>query len=303
MQDFLPGLRPAGYDQRVRALGSKWVRRPYGLRIGVGLLLAGSLLGGDAALARSKKKPKETTPEQPTTAGGMPSPLVDPMEAEHAAPPQNGQPPTSGSGTPAAGSPTPSGSGSPTSSSGSSGGSGSGSSAGHSSGGGDAPSGGENGQFNKAGRFMANLKIGPAICAYTCATHEGALVVDLGWSVLPNRNAYVVIPLQFQFSTTTTAVMVPFGFQYDLGISRVPGLYFYPRLSVGYAALLDSSTGVTTTTHAGILLPELGAKFIMRGRFNFGGEFFSLPVIFGRGTFGGFVDVFYRILVYAGINF
>lgn len=293
----------------MRALGSEWVRRPYGLRIGVGLLLAGSLLGGDAALARHKKKPKETTPEQPTTAGGMPSPLVDPMEAEHAAPPQNGQPATSGSGTPAAGSPTPSGSGSPTSSggssgnSGNSGNSGSGSNAGHSSGGGDVPSGGENGQFNKAGRFMANLKIGPAICAYTCASHEGALVVDLGWSVLPNRNAYVVIPLQFQFSTTTTAVMVPFGFQYDLAISRVPGLYFYPRLSVGYAALLDSSTGVTTTTHAGILLPELGAKFIMRGRFNFGGEFFSLPVIFGRGTFGSFVDVFYRILVYAGINF
>lgn len=274
------------------------------VRVGVGLLLLGSLLSPDQAFARSKKKPQDAPPEQPTTAGGMPSPLVDPMEAEHAAPPNpNGQP---GSGT------TPGSSGSSGSSGGSSGSSGgsggaSGGGAAHNNnsggGGGDQPSGGENGQFNKAGRFMANLKIGPAICAYTCTSHEGALVVDLGWSVLPNRNAYVIIPLQFQFSTTTAAVIAPFGFQYDLAIPRVPGLYFYPRLSLGYAALLDSSTGVTTTTHAGILLPELGAKFILRGRFNFGGEFFSLPVIFGRGPFGGFVDVFYRILVYAGINF
>ncbi len=164
-------------------------------------------------------------------------------------------------------------------------------------------SGGEPGQYNKPGRFMLNLKIGPAICATGCVAHEGAVVADIGWSVLPNKNAYVVVPLQFQFSTTTAAVMVPFGFQYDFAISKVPGLYIYPRVSVGYAALFDSSTGVQTTTHAGLFLPELGAKFILRGRFNFGGEIFSLPVVFGRGPFSTVVDVYYRILVYAGVNF
>lgn len=293
------------YDRRVRVLGSDLAGRPYAVRVGLGLLLLGSLLVPDDALARSKKKPKETTPEQPTTAGGMPSPLVDPMEAEHSAPPSTGTPPAGGGTQGGTQPPVSGGSGSSSSGGGGGGGSSGGTSSGGSahSGGAEQPSGGENGQFNKAGRFMANLKIGPAICAYTCPSHEGALVVDIGWSVLPNKNAYVIIPLQFQFSTTTAAVIAPFGFQYDLAISRVPGLYIYPRLSLGYAALLDSSTGVTTTTHAGILLPELGAKFILRGRFNFGGEFFSLPVIFGRGPFGGFVDVFYRILVYAGINF
>ena len=277
-------------------------------RLGLWALLLSATLSGDAAEARSKKKPAGAPPEQPTTAGGMPSPLVDPMEAEHTAP----------TGTPASGSPTGStSSGSSSGSTGSTSGSGSGgsaatgsgsssSSSGSSSGGGRSEggaSGGEPGQYNKPGRFMFNLKIGPAICATGCTSHEGALVLDFGWSVLPNKHAYVVVPLQFHFSTTTAAVMVPFGFQYDFGISKVPGLYIYPRVSLGYAALFDSSTGVQTTTHTGVFLPELGAKFILRGRFNFGGEIFSLPVVFGRGPFSTLVNVSYRILVYAGVNF
>ena len=267
-------------------------------------LLSGAFLSSGEAVARTKKKPTETQPDQPKTAGGMPSPLVDPMEAEHSTPSA-----TPGSSSSTAGS-NPSGTGSSGSSGGSSGsGSGSSGSSGGSSGGGSRGgsdgmgSGGEPGQYNKPGRFMLNLKIGPAICATGCTAHEGAVVADIGWSVLPNKNAYVVVPLQFQFSATTAAVMVPFGFQYDFAISKVPGLYIYPRVSVGYAALFDSSTGVQTTTHAGLVLPELGAKFILRGRFNFGGEIFSLPVVFGRGPFSTIVDVYYRILVYAGVNF
>lgn len=267
------------------------------------LLLAG-LLGSGAADARNKKKPRESGSDPPTTAGGMPSPLVDPMEAEHSAPTTT--PGTTGAGTAGAGTSTTGGSGSGSSPSGSGSGGSSSSGSGRSdgsSGGGSGGGGGEAGQYNKAGRFLFNLKLGPAICATGCTSHEGALVLDFGWSVLPNKNAYVVVPLQFQFSATTAAVMVPFGFQYDFGISKLPGLYIYPRLSLGYAALFDSSTGVQTTTHAGLVLPELGAKFILRGRFNIGGEIFSLPVFFGRGPFSTLVNVSYRILVYAGVNF
>lgn len=270
-------------------------------------LLCASVLNSEEADARSKKKPRDGQPEQPTTAGGMPSPLVDPMEAEHSSPPTgtgttgSGSAGSSGGSTGSGSSATSgSGGGSSGSSSSSAGGGSSGSSGGRSDGMG---SGGEPGQYNKPGRFMLNLKIGPSICATGCTSHEGAAVLDFGWSVLPNKHAYVVVPLQFHFSMTTAAVMVPFGFQYDFGISKVPGLYLYPRVSVGYAALFDSSTGVQTTTHAGLFLPELGAKFILRGRFNFGGEIFSLPVIFGRGPFSTLVNVSYRILLYAGVNF
>lgn len=259
------------------------------------------MLGGGDAVAR-KKKPSE--PEPIKTAGGMPSPLQDPMEAEHSAP--TATPAPTGDGKAATGTPANGGT-SPTSG-------GSASTGGNSGGGGNTAAGGstnegmgaggQNGQFNKPGRFMVNLKVGPAICATGCPSHEGAAGLEIGWSVLPNKNAYVVVPLQFQFSSSTSAVLVPLGFQYDFAISRVPGLYIYPRISLGYAALFNSSTGVTQTQHGGVFIPEAGIKFILRGRFNFGGEFFSLPVLFGPGDFGrSFTYVYYRILVHAGINF
>ena len=149
---------------------------------------------------------------------------------------------------------------------------------------------------------MANVKVGPSVCLYTC-THQGVLALELGFSVLPNKNGYLVLPLQFQFGTAGAAVMVPLGFQYDIALPFLPGLYVYPRFSIGYAYLIDTSSPGSPTAHAGFILPEFGVKYVWRGRWNFGGELVSIPIIFGQNNAGSFADIFYRILLSAGVNF
>jgi hypothetical protein len=237
------------------------------------------------AIARPVKKPDP--PPHPAADRQQ-----DPMEIENGAGPP--QPPPTG---PAATGPT-AGSG------------GSGRSASPTSGGGATA--GESGQpAGPSGRVMANLKLGPAFCALNCK-HQGAAVIELGAAVLKNRSLYFIIPLQFQFATAdptqptpvgNAAVLVPLGVQYDLAVSWLPGLYFYPRLSLGYALLLDNSGSGPPTTNAGVLIPELGIKYIYRGRWNFGGELFSMPVIFGRSAAGSFASLSLRILPSVGVNF
>jgi hypothetical protein len=155
---------------------------------------------------------------------------------------------------------------------------------------------------DKAGRFMASAKLGPAICLYNC-THQGAFVLELGFSVLPNKNAYLLLPLQFQFGLGGAAVIVPLGFQYDVAVPWLPGLYIYPRFSIGYALLIESTMPGAPTVHSGTVIPEFGVKYVFRRRWNFGGEIFSLPLYFGQMQSGAFLNVYYRILLSAGVNF
>lgn len=158
---------------------------------------------------------------------------------------------------------------------------------------------------DKAGRFMANLKIGPAPCLTSTepiCPHQGALAVEVGVSILPNKNAYLLLPLQFQFDTSGSAIIVPLGFQYDFAVSRLPGFYLYPRLSIGYAFL--SSLGASAkAVHAGMIVPEFGLKYVISGRFNVGGELLSLPILFGKTPIGSFANLSYRILLSFGVNF
>jgi len=154
----------------------------------------------------------------------------------------------------------------------------------------------------KAGRFLAGLKIGPALCLYACE-HQGALVVEIGYSVLPNKNAYLIFPLQFQFAPSGAAVIVPVAFQYDIAVPRLTGLYVYPRLTVGYALILDNATSGAAPLHGGIVMPEFGLKYVFRGRWNLGGELFSLPFLFGQDPGGSFLRLYYRITLSAGVNF
>lgn len=146
----------------------------------------------------------------------------------------------------------------------------------------------------KAGRFMANLKIGPALGAYN-AGHQGAIVLEGGMAVLPDRSLYVLLPLQFQFAQGGGSIIIPVGLQYDIRLP-VKGLYVYPRLSIGYAAVIASGVD---TAHLGMVNPEFGIKYVYKGRWNFGGEPFSLPIFFS----GGGASLNYRILLSAGANF
>ena len=72
---------------------------------------------------------------------------------------------------------------------------------------------------DKVGRFMANFKIGPAIGAHN-AGHQGAIVLEAGWSVLPNKNAYPLFPLQFQFAEGAAPSSCPSDFSTTSASSR-----------------------------------------------------------------------------------
>ncbi len=184
----------------------------------------------------------------------------------------------------------------------------------------------------KKGIFMFNLKFGAAIGLRDVVTGAGpdvpsvrsadffALVLDFGVAVTPDRNGYLVLPLQFHVHDTgcTTVfgqtcvgtvndpwqvVMIPLGFQYDIPIKAVPGLYITPRLVIGYAAYVPDAGN---TINAGFIAPEVGAKLVIKGRLNVGFEPFSLPIFFAPGTPSSgrtFVTVDWRLLWYAGVNF
>jgi hypothetical protein len=81
----------------------------------------------------------------------------------------------------------------------------------------------------------------------------------------------------------------------------VPGLYIYPRLSVGYAALIFNGLGDVRarTVDTGFVKPELGVKYVLHRRWNFGFEPFGLPIFFDATG----VMMNYQMLFYAGVNF
>jgi hypothetical protein len=182
----------------------------------------------------------------------------------------------------------------------------------HAAGFGSAPDG-------KAGRLMFNLKVGPAFAAYddfyatstntplpvTCSSFPyecpdsglgitGTLMLDFGLAVTPDRNGYLLFPLQFQIAKAGSFVMIPIGFQYDIPLP-VRGLYLTPRLSVGYAAYVVRGHRVADL---GAFVPEFGAKYVIARRWNVGLDAFSLPIYFGD-----FTAVSYRLLLYGGVNF
>jgi hypothetical protein len=168
-------------------------------------------------------------------------------------------------------------------------------------------------QPGKPGPFMLNLQIGPAIGARN-AINMGAIVLDLGFALDHDRNAYLLFPLQFQFADvsynvfgvggdyTVGYIMVPLGFQYDIAIPQVPGLYVSPRLVGGYVAATESCNNCQTS-NAGFIAPEATLKLVINKRVNVGLVPFSLPIIIGSNSTGGTtVSIDYRILFFAGVN-
>lgn len=190
-------------------------------------------------------------------------------------------------------------------------------------------SGGPRGLFTtdeKAGRMMANLKLGPSFLAYPTygsgvTFAMAALTLEFGYAVTPDRNGYLTGKLDFQMSSLVSYISIPaIGFQYDVRLP-VRGLYLTPRGSIGYALAVGTSTATcgiaacitqTSYEHLGVFTAEIGVKYIYRGRFNFGFDPFSLPIYFnGPSTecIGSScvsragVGVFYRFQFYAGANF
>lgn len=171
----------------------------------------------------------------------------------------------------------------------------------------------------KAGPLMFNLKLGAAIGIPGDNNNLGTtldqflLQLEFGGAVDSQRQLYLLFPLTFHvgggcaavgvFGTCVavagrySTILVPLGVQYDIPIRAVPGLYLYPRGQLGYAAFI--SRDGFGTNHFGFIAPEFGIKYVLKQRWNFGGEPFSLPIYFnGNGAL-----LNYRLTFYAGVNF
>lgn len=191
---------------------------------------------------------------------------------------------------------------------------------------------GQPGTADKSGPFMFNFKLGPAIPVYFKDLAPGfsaldalpaqfAMELEFGFALDKNRQAYLTFPFQFEvvqrsvligpvgvFNVTYATIMIPVAFQYDIPISAVPGLYIYPRMTVGYAAFVigTNQSSSTNTINYGVLIPEFGIKYVFRQRINFGFEPFGLPMFFNgdsNNNNGGSFRMEYRMMFYGGINF
>jgi len=169
-------------------------------------------------------------------------------------------------------------------------------------------------QGGKLGPYMLNLKIGPSVPYYGTYGFRETLVslnmqVEFAIAVDRNRNVYIGIPIQVQVERERypfpypgyqifyhVKLIFPLSIQADIPIPAVPGLYYYPRLSAGYVLYIDDR-------HGGAVIPEIGLKYVLRQRLNFGIEPLSLPMLFYRENNTTMVRLEYRALVYVGMNF
>jgi len=95
---------------------------------------------------------------------------------------------------------------------------------------------------------------------------------------------------------------VPFGFQYDFRLP-VPGLFLYPRLTLGYAATIVTFTisgrSNTSTANLGAATALAGIKYVLRDRWSFALEPIGLTTFFGANG----ATLSWRLAAAAGINF
>lgn len=141
----------------------------------------------------------------------------------------------------------------------------------------------------KAGPFMANFKLGPAIEVSDYSETQFALELDFGYAVAGN-DGYLTFTPAFGFGDVTT-IWLPVGFQYDIALP-VENLYIYPRASVGFAH-------VTKIDESGLaLVPEVGLKYLITENFHAGFDPVSVPIGIGEEVW-----VQYRLAFYAGASF
>jgi hypothetical protein len=152
---------------------------------------------------------------------------------------------------------------------------------------------------------MLNVRGGVAV-GLVNADHDlstlGMVGLDFGIALSRDFNAYLVLTPQVDLRPNVYHVMVPIGFQYDIRLAR--GLYLYPRVSVGYSALITTASAdfgslhfsANQTTHGGVGIPELGIKYIVNGHFNIGVEPLSFPIFFTNQDY----SVWYRAMVFIG---
>ena len=150
----------------------------------------------------------------------------------------------------------------------------------------------------KAGPFMANLKVGPAIGLDDLPT-QFSLEIEAGIALDHAHNLYLSFPPQFQFSDGLTTIILPLSIQYDIELP-VKGLYLYPKLNVGGAIFTGNGYLGRNVQGAFALQPEFGVKYLITDNVHIGFEPVSLPLYLGN-KHDGF-DIQYRLYFYAGID-
>jgi hypothetical protein len=103
---------------------------------------------------------------------------------------------------------------------------------------------------------------------------------------------YFVFQPSFSFFSGATIINLPIGLQFDVAVAKVPGLYLYPRVSVG-AAFLSGGGGANA-----LLMLDGGLKYNVNETVFVGFEPLSLPIYIGDG--GGLT---YKISIFGGIYF
>lgn len=153
----------------------------------------------------------------------------------------------------------------------------------------------------KAGRLMFNAGVGVAFPFLDLSlVGVGGLSArpELGIAVNKNRNAYFIISPQVQINKEVFQFLFTVGFQYDFPV-LVRGLFLVLRGSAGYELSITKQDDVTLLNHYGIVIPELGLKYIVNSKYNFGFDPVSLPLTFKVAA----VQAAYRSMFYAGVNF
>jgi hypothetical protein len=145
----------------------------------------------------------------------------------------------------------------------------------------------------KAGRFLFNLRTGPSV-VLTNGNVAGDIGLDVGYAFSSDLNAYLLFLPQAEFMVDTSLLILPLGFQYDIQIPKT-NLYVCPRVALGYAAIVSSNM---PTIHVGWGEPAVGLKYVLKGRWNFGVDPISFPILFTTSRAVGE----YRFHVYFGVN-
>jgi hypothetical protein len=149
----------------------------------------------------------------------------------------------------------------------------------------------------KAGPFMGNLKIGPAIRLDDIPT-QFAMEVEIAGALDRGNDAYLGFNPQFQFSDGLTTINLTATFQYDIELP-VKALYLYPKINAGLA-IQAPNRGDAALGFA--LQPEFGIKYQLVEHAHIGAEPISIPLYLGNNRYIGAVDAQYRLFFYGGFD-
>ncbi len=149
----------------------------------------------------------------------------------------------------------------------------------------------------KAGPFMGNLKIGPAIRLDDIPT-QFALEAEIAGALDRGNDAYLGFNPQFQFADGITTINLTATFQYDIELP-VRALYLYPKINAGLAI---HAPGAGEAALAFALQPEFGIKYQLVEHAHIGAEPISIPLYLGNNRYFGGVDAQYRLFFYGGFD-